>query len=134
MSNLNAQLTMQAYERLVSFVERAGFPALIDRFPAGELNASQLADTYKEAIRSEFEQNRSQQIYISEGCWQAISDMKDQQLFILAQLQLALPADAVAIDLNNAILSFLGADTNASIQPMVLDLVRLEAKKALTNL
>jgi hypothetical protein len=134
MSNLNAQLTMQAYERLVTFIERAGFPALVDRLPAGTLSATQLSDVFKEAIRTEFEHNLSQQIYIAEGSWQAICDMKDQQLFILTQLSLTLSANASGSDLTKAIQDFLAADPNASIQPLVLDLIRNEAKKVLSRL
>jgi hypothetical protein len=134
MSNLNAQLTMQAYERLVTFIERAGFPALVDRLPAGTLSATQLSVVFKEAIRTEFEHNLSQQIYIAEGSWQAICDMKDQQLFILTQLSLTLSANASGSDLTKAIQDFLAADPNASIQPLVLDLIRNEAKKVLSRL
>ena len=134
MSNLNAQLTMQAYERLVTFIERAGFPALVDRLPAGTLSATQLSDVFKEAIRTEFEHNLSQQIYIAEGSWQAICDMKDQQLFILTQLSLTLSANASGSDLTKAIQDFLASDPNASIQPLVLDLIRNEAKKVLSRL
>jgi hypothetical protein len=134
MSNLNAQLTMQAYERLVTFIERAGFPALVDRLPAGTLSATQLSVVFKEAIRTEFEHNLSQQIYIAEGSWQAICDMKDQQLFILSQLSLTLSANASGSDLTKAIQDFLAADPNASIQPLVLDLIRNEAKKVLSRL
>jgi hypothetical protein len=134
MSNLNAQLTMQAYERLVTFIERAGFPALVDRLPAGTLSATQLSVVFKEAIRTEFEHNLSQQIYIAEGSWQAICDMKDQQLFILTQLPLTLSANASGSDLTMAIQDFLAADSNASIQPLVLDLIRNEAKKVLSRL
>jgi hypothetical protein len=134
MSNLNAQLTMQAYERLVTFIERAGFPALLDRLPAGTLSATQLSVVFKEAIRTEFEHNLSQQIYIAEGSWQAICDMKDQQLFILTQLSLTLSPNASGSDLTKAIQDFLAADPNASIQPMVLDLIRNEAKKVLSRL
>jgi hypothetical protein len=134
MSNLNAQLTMQAYERLVTFIERAGFPALLDRLPAGTLSATQLSVVFKEAIRTEFEHNLSQQIYIAEGSWQAICDMKDQQLFILTQLSLTLSPNASGSDLTKAIQDFLAADPNASIQPMVLDLIRHDAKKVLSRL
>ena len=134
MSTLHAQLTMQAYERLVTFIERSGFPALVSRLPAGNLDAMQLSEVFKEAIRTEFEHNLSQQIYVSEGAWQAICDMKDQQLFILTQLSQTLPANASGNDLNNAIQDFLQADTNASIQPLVLDVVKIEAKKVLSNL
>lgn len=125
---------MQAYERLVTFIERAGFPALVNRLPPGTLSAFELSVVFKEAIRTEFEHNLSQQIYIAENNWQAICDMKDQQLFILTQLSLTLPANASGSDLANAIKDFLAADANASIQPLVLDLIRNEAKKVLSRL
>ena len=47
MSDISSMLSVQAYERLVTFADRSGFPALISRFPAGSLGANQLVDVLK---------------------------------------------------------------------------------------
>ena len=127
-------LSVQAYERLVTFADRSGFPALISRFSSGNLNANQLAEVIIQAIKQEFEHNLSQQIYVAEGAWQAVVDLKDQQCFILEQLVATLASDASGDLLVEAVKSFLAADPNASIQPIVLELLKTEARNNLSRL
>lgn len=124
---------IQAYERLVTFVDRCGFGALIERLPAGSLSAKQLAEVYIESMRNEFEYNLSQQIYVSATIWQAVCDAKDQQVFIIKQLVDAIPANAPAEMLEKSIQILLKADQNASIQPVVLDAVKKEARQNLMH-
>ena len=134
MSDISSMLSVQAYERLVTFADRSGFPALISRFPAGSLGANQLVDVLKQAITQEFEHNLSQQIYVAESAWQAVVDMKEQQCFVLEQLVTTLPIDAHGDLLVNALKTFLAADPNASIQPIVLELLKTEARNNLSRL
>lgn len=134
MSDITSMLSIQAFERLVTFADRSGFNALITRFSVGNLTANQLATVLKDAIRTEFEHNLSQQIYVTETAWQAVIDMKDQQCFIIDQLIAALPQDATDTMLVASIMTFLGADPNASIQPIVLELLKTEARKNLSSL
>jgi hypothetical protein len=134
MSDISSMLSVQAYERLVTFADRSGFSALISRFPTVNLNANQLADVIKQAITQEFEQNLSQQIYVAESAWQAVIDLKDQQCFILEQLAATLASDASGDLLVDAVKTFLAADPNASIQPIVLELLKTEARNNLSRL
>jgi len=134
MSDITSMLSIQAFERLVTFADRSGFNALIARFPAGNLTGTQLAAVLKEAIQTEFEHNLSQQIYVSETAWQAVLDMKEQQCFIIDQLIAALPDDASGTLFIASIKTFLEADPNASIQPIVLELLKTEARKNLSSL
>jgi hypothetical protein len=47
MSDISSMLSVQAYERLVTFADRSGFPAMISRFPAGSLSANETgSDTF----------------------------------------------------------------------------------------
>jgi len=126
-------LIIQAYERLVTLAERIGFKSLIYRFPSGSLNTVELGEVLKEVIRNEFEFNLSQQIYVSEKSWTALSDLKDQQLFIIDQLMNALPKEAKGKDLQEAMLSYLNADQNASMQSIVLETLRYEARQIIIN-
>ncbi len=134
MSDISSMLSVQAYERLVTFADRSGFPALVSRFPAGNLSANELVDVLKQAITQEFEHNLSQQIYVAESAWQAVVDMKEQQCFILEQLLATLPSDATGDLLLDALKTFLGADPNASIQPIVLELLKTTARNNLSRL
>ena len=134
MSDISSMLSVQAYERLVTFADRCGFPALNSRFPAGNLSANELANVLKLAITQEFEHNLSQQIYVAENAWQAVVDMKEQQCFILEQLLATLPSDASGELLVDALKTFLAADANASIQPIVLELLKTAARNNLSRL
>jgi hypothetical protein len=133
MSDISTMLSVQAFERLVTFADRSGFPALIARFPESNLTAKQMADVFKQAISQEFEHNLSQQIYVSESAWQAVTDMKEQQCFILEQLVATLAGDATGEMLVTALKTFLAADPNASIQPIVLELLKTEARNNLSR-
>ena len=134
MSDISSMLSVQAFERLVTFADRSGFPALIARFPTGNLSANQLADVFKQAITQEFEHNLSQQIYVAESAWQAVTDMREQQCFILDQLLTTLPSDASGELLVDALKTFLASDPNASMQPIVLELLKTAARNNLSRL
>jgi hypothetical protein len=126
-------MKIQSYERLVIFAERIGFKSLIDRISSDILNAKELGIVFTEAIRNEFDHNLSQQIYISEKAWQAIVDLKDQQIFIINLLVSTLPPEASGKELSEAMLSLLKADENASMQTTVLEALRFEARQILAT-
>lgn len=126
-------MKIQAYERLVILTERIGFKSLIERLPSESLNARELGNVFTEAIRNEYDHNLSQQIYVSEKSWQAVADLKDQQIFIINQLIQTIHPEATGKDLALAMLSFLKADENASMQSAVLETLRFEAKQIISN-
>lgn len=132
-SQQSSLMKIQSYERLVIFAERIGFKSLIDRLSSNILNAKELGIVFSEAIRNEFDHNLSQQIYISEKAWQAIVDLKDQQIFIINLLINTLPPEASGKELSEAMLSLLKADENASMQTTVLEALRFEARQILAT-
>jgi len=69
-------LRLQAYERMALFLERIDPNQLVLRIHTGGLTVAQEQNLLLTAIRSEFEHNLSQQIYISDPVWQKICDAK----------------------------------------------------------
>ncbi len=128
-----SMLKVQAYERLITFAERIGFPSLADRLPSGNLSAQALGEMYISSIKSEFEHQIGQQIYVSEGLWKAICDLKDQQIFIIQQLLTALSPDAPGSSLEKTIGMFLDADPMATMQTTVKEAIRHEAQKQMEH-
>ena len=63
-------LRLQAYERMALFLERIDPNQLVMRIHTPGLTVSQEQNLLLTAIRSEFEHNLSQQIYISDPVWQ----------------------------------------------------------------
>ena len=80
-------------------------------------------------IRQEFEYNVTQQIYVSAEAWDAVRNLKDQNLLIVNQVSSYLPAEATGQDLNRALLEMLMQNPKASLHNIVSDVLSFEAKK-----
>jgi hypothetical protein len=122
-------LMLQAYERLITLSERIGFNKLTERLSSDILGANEQANVFIEAIRNEFEYNLSQQIYVSDKAWQMVADFKEQQIFIIGQLLSVLPKNSTGSDLIRAMIDFINADEKASLQSIVLETLRFEARQ-----
>ncbi len=59
-----------------------------------------------ESIKQEFEYNATQQIYVSPVAWEAIKNLKDQNMLIINQVAATLPPEASGTDLNRILLGF----------------------------
>lgn len=70
-------LRLQAYERMALYLERIELTQLVMRIHAPGLTVAQEQNLLLTAIRSEFEHNLSQQIYISNPVWKQICNAKD---------------------------------------------------------
>jgi hypothetical protein len=123
------RLQLQAYERLIILTERLGLQNLLSRFDVNSANAAQMQQQLIQTIRSEFEYNVSQQLYVSSQAWDAVSNLKEQNIFIINQLSTMVKPEAPALELGQKIAELLAADENASLQPVVASLLRKEAKE-----
>jgi hypothetical protein len=126
------RLQLQAYERLIILVERIGLSNMIGRIPAGNLSAQQLQSSLIQTVKQEFEYNVSQQLYVSATAWDAVKNLKEQNIFIINQIAAMLPANAPAADLNKKIAELLSQDENASLQNIVAALLQKEAKELMS--
>jgi hypothetical protein len=94
------QLQLQAYERLILLVDRIALPNLISRLNQPGLSARDMQIVLTQNIRQEFEYNVTQQIYVTPEAWDAVRNLKDQNLLIVNQVSNFLPAEASGQDLN----------------------------------
>jgi hypothetical protein len=69
---------LQAYERLVLFMERIKPDALALRIKQTNMNALQMQIIMLDTLRQEFNHNLTQQLYISENTWSAVVNAKEQ--------------------------------------------------------
>jgi hypothetical protein len=83
-----------------------------------------------ETLRSEYEYNVSQQIYVDPKMWEAIGNLKDQNSFIINQLAATLPSDANGYELSKRILEYV-ASTDSELNKVVLSALQFEAKRIL---
>ena len=75
-------IRLQAYERVILFLERINPSGLIMRTNK-EGSASMLHGALLTTIRSEFEHNLSQQIYMSSKAWEAIVKAKEETIRLI---------------------------------------------------
>jgi len=129
-NNETIKLKLQAYERLSVFAERSSLKNLVTRTPYGHLNVVDFQLTLMDILKNEYEYNISQQIYVAPEMWKAISNLKDQNIYIINQIAATLPSDAPAIELTRRMLQY-AANPNAELSNIVLDALQYEAKKIL---
>lgn len=129
-NNEGIRLKMQALERLTLFAERAGLKNMIGRIESMQMSASRLHGTLVDMLKAEYEYNVSQQIYVSPEVWNAITRLKDQNIYIINQLAATLPHEAIAMDLSKRILEY-SMQNNAELNLIVLDALQYEAKRIL---
>jgi hypothetical protein len=122
-------LQLQAYERLMLLVDRIALPNLISRTSHAGLSARDMQALLTMQIRQEFEYNVTQQIYVSHESWEAVRNLKDQNILIINQIASFLPAEATGQDLSRSILEMLVQSPKASLHNVVADVLSYEAKK-----
>lgn len=123
------RLQLQAYERLIILCDRLDLTNLIGRFQVNQLSAAQLQSQLIQTIKTEFEYNVSQQMYVSATAWDAVKNLKEQNIFIINQLAAMLPANANGMDLSKKLVELLAQDENVSLQPIVAGLLNSEARQ-----
>jgi hypothetical protein len=122
-------LKLQAYERMVLLSERISLPSLLSRIPAGDMNVRQFQVMLTQQIRNEFEHNITQQIYVTSEAWQAVSNLKEQNIYIINNLASGLSADAKGSELARMMMELLNTDPKVSLHPVVLEALNHEAKR-----
>jgi hypothetical protein len=122
-------LQLAAYERLVILADRIAIPNLISRTSEPGLNKTQMQQLLTQTIKQEYEHNLSQQIYVSADAWEAVRNLKDQNIHLINQVASVLPAEANGLDLSKKILDFVLNQPQGSMHTLVQEAISGEAKK-----
>ncbi len=128
--NFNTRpLQLQAYERLVLLAERIAIPNLVSRTNQPGLSAREMQLILLESIKQECDYNSTQQIYVSPIAWEAIRNLKDQNMLIINQVASALPPEASSTELSRQLLDFVITQKKGALHNIVLEAINFEAKK-----
>jgi hypothetical protein len=122
-------LRLQAYERLVLLTERIALPNIISRLNQPGISAVEMKLILTENIKQEMEYNSTQQLYVSQSAWDAIKNMKEQNIMVVNQVAGSLPPTASSSDLNKKIIELLMSQPGAALHEAVLNALNAEAKK-----
>ena len=124
-------LQLQAYERLVLLCERISLPNLISRVSQPGLTAREMQVYLLETIKQEYEYNISQQVYVTTIAWDAVRNLRDQNMLVINQISSILPPSAKASDLNKKLLEVEMNQEEKALHAVVLETLNYEAKQLL---
>jgi hypothetical protein len=97
-------IKLQAYERIVLFLERISLESMLVRTNAPGMTASQLHSALLTTIRSEFEHNLSQQIYMSPQAWEVVRNARSNMIKIINGEFEKMPENASSLDFSRRLL------------------------------
>ena len=95
-------LRLQAYERLILLLERITPEALLIR--AGGKTCEALQRELLHTIRTEFEHNLTQQLYVSAEAWQSVKNAKNYTITLVNNAARDIEGNAPAMQLSRKIL------------------------------
>ena len=96
-------LRLQAFERIVLFLERIAPNSILQRVIEPSMNVRQLQMELISNIRTEFEHNITQQIYISPQSWIMVRNAKEEMIRLINISADSMNPMAPAMDLSKAI-------------------------------
>ncbi len=102
--NLITPLRLQAYERIILYLERINPENLLMRMSKQGQTCQQLQNELLFTIRAEFEHNLSQQIYISNKAWEMLKNAKNSTLQLINETAEKTDKNLPSFNLSKAIL------------------------------
>lgn len=97
-------IKLQAYERIILLLERISLESLLVRVSSTDMSAQQLHSTLLNTIRSEFEHNLSQQIYMSQQAWEVVRNARSNMIKIINSVAEKMPANSSGMDFSRQLL------------------------------
>lgn len=99
---------LQAYERIILYLERINLSNLVMRTYQNGMSARELQAKMLQAIRSEYEHNMAQQLYISSKVWRMVKSAKEENIKVINSSYEQLNDDASGVELSQFILELVG--------------------------
>lgn len=103
---ISLPLRLQAYERIIVFLERIHPFSLLQRVYQPNMLVTELQLELIRTIRAEYEYNLSQQMYISNNSWQMVTTAKEETIKLINLFASRMPDDMDGIELNKAIFNY----------------------------
>ena len=98
-------IRMQAYERLCLLLERTQPEHMLTETSVTTMTVLQLQQHLLRTIRTEFDHNMSQQIYVSNDVWQKIITARDEMATFINSVAAQSPKDCTALEYATALIT-----------------------------
>ncbi|MFO7977540.1 MAG: hypothetical protein R6U64_02670 [Bacteroidales bacterium] len=119
-------LRLQAYERIILFLERISPQHLVMRVFKPGLSVQDFQQVLVQAIREEYAHNLSQQLYVSVPAWELVKNAKEEMIRQINTAAAQLDQQEAATGLSNKLLS-MSVEKMATRKAM--DYLKNEAQK-----
>jgi hypothetical protein len=120
-------IRLQAYERVILFLERINPNSMVMRLNKA-VSAAAFQGELLKTIRTEFEHNLSQQIYMSNRSWEAVVKAKEETIKLVNIASTKVSSDASGMDLAQAVVAVAGQLTELPTK-YAIDLIKKEIGK-----
>ena len=117
-------LKIQAYERIIIFLERINPNSLVIRVNKNGMNSRQLHSELITAVKTEYEHNLSQQIYVSYGAWELVKNAKEEVIQLIN-----ISSSKVAVEANSSELAIMILNITANLNKKLPNEIALEYLK-----
>ncbi|HNE50452.1 MAG TPA: hypothetical protein PKM51_03775 [Chitinophagales bacterium] len=126
---ISLPLRLQAYERIIVFLERIHPFSLLPRVYVPNMLVPELQLELVRAIRTEYEYNLSQQMYINDDAWQMVATAKEETIKLINTFAAQLPDVADGTELNRAIFNYyMQTEQQVPVQ-IAINYVKSDVKK-----
>ncbi len=120
---------IQAYERLVIFLERIHPNNLVIRVNKHGFTSKQLHLELVTAVKSEYEHNISQQIFVSHGAWELVKTSKEELIKLINIAATKVSQDSPSNELAMMVLNITANLDKKMPSEMALDYIKKEISK-----
>jgi len=122
---ISTPIRLQAYERLVLFLERISPESMIVRVNQPGMTSQKLQTALLSNIRAEWEHNLSQQLYVSNEAWELTRNAKGNVIKLINICAEKIEPDAPSIVFSQKILEIL-VDLEQHPTSLAIDLLKKE--------
>ena len=102
--NITTPIRLQAYERIILFLERIEPNSLVLRINKAGMTVPMLHSELVRAVKTEYEHNISQQIYVSANAWHLVKAAKEETIKLINISVTKVPENAKGQDFAQVIL------------------------------
>ncbi|MCX2576275.1 DUF7935 family protein [Pedobacter sandarakinus] len=121
-------LRLQAHERLIIFTDRINPVNLLVRLHQQGVSISTLQAGILNEIKSEYQHNITQQLYVDSTTWSVVRKLKDDTIAMINNAVKGLPADANGIELSTAVLTHM-TTIDENPYDLTIELIKKDIQK-----
>lgn len=121
-------IRLQAYERMMLFLERINPQSMIFRIQKPGMNSLILQTSLLQTIRQEFEHNLAQQLYISAEAWAMVKTAKEDTVKLINTAAASVQPEDDATILSKEIIT-IQSERNKSTSESALSMLKKEIHK-----